>query len=508
MSTGLHLKILAALLALAGIGLTFYQVLLLGTPLKGSELADIWTVDARLSFSLPEPKAVELQMQLPPLGQGFDISNELFIARGYGQTVLDSGESRVVLWTARRVSGQQTMFYRFNLTRSLGRENDAPGETWREPIVVQDTEKTAMDALLAEIRQKSVDTVSFISTAAGKLDHARDDNVRLMLGGDQSVSNKLRVLELLLSQARIPMQRAHLLRLSDDGVQEPELWGRSYIEVTKENSAGWYYFNFKTISGGLPPDRLLWWTGTENMVKSPSGLRPRVSLHVSRDELPALSLKKMSAGHDFSLYSLPLSTQFIYKLMLMIPFGVLIILILRNMLGLETLGTFTPVLIALAFRETELVFGLIFFLAIIAAGLLLRAYLEQLKLQMLPRLSVVLTCVILLIIAVSMLSFKLGLNRGLSITLFPMVILTICIERLAVTWEERGGAQAFHVAVGTMIAASCVYAVLDLDWLSYLVFTFPGILLPVMAIMLALGRYSGYRLSELIRFKALLQRDK
>lgn len=499
-----HLKFLAVLLAVAGLSLTLYQVLVLGTPLREDELADIWTVDARVRFTLPEPKAVELQMQLPPLGQGFDISNELFIARGYGQTVLDSGDSRVVHWTARRASGQQTMFYRFTLTRSPSRDEAAPGETYRTAIVVQGTETTALEAILAEVRQKSVDTVSFISAAASKLEDTRDDNVRLLLGGDDSAPNKLRVLEILLSQAHIPMERAHLLRLNEGGAHELELWGRSYIEVSKENRSGWYYFNLKNLSPGLPEDRLLWWTGDSGMVHSVSNLRPRISLHITRDELPAISLQKLAGGHDFSLYSLPLSTQFTYRLMLMIPFGVFIILLLRNVVGLETLGTFTPVLIALAFRETELVFGLVFFSAIIAAGLLLRAYLEQLKLQMLPRLSVVLTCVILLIIVSSMISFKLGFNRGLSITLFPMVILTMCIERLAVTWEERGGAQAFRVTLGTLVGASCVYVVLDLGWLSYLVFTFPGLLLPVMAVMLALGRYSGYRLSELARFKALL----
>lgn len=33
-------------------------------------------------------------------------------------------------------------------------------------------------------------------------------------------------------------------------------------------------------------------------------------------------------------------------IMVMIPIGVLVILVLRNLVGLQTLGTFTPVLIA------------------------------------------------------------------------------------------------------------------------------------------------------------------
>ena len=504
--SGKHLKILAVLLAVLGLVVTLYQILALGTPLREGELADSWTIDARISFNVPEARAVELLFYLPPRGQGYDIGNELFIASGYGQTILDSGSGRAVHWTARKVGGQQTIFYRFNLSSSPEGADLAPGETWRVPLPVPGTDKIAVDALIADIRQKSMDTLSFIGTAASLMNDPRDDNVRLLLGADKSSLNKLRVLEMVLSQAHIPMEMAHTLRLDDEGGREPELWARSYIEVSKEQNAGWYYFNLETVSEGLPKDRLLWWTGDDPIIKSTSSVRPKVELHVSKEALPALSLHKLSEGRDFSLYSLPLSTQFSYRLMLMIPFGVFIILLLRNVGGLETLGTFTPVLIALAFRETGLIFGLIFFSMIIAAGLLLRAYLEQLRLQMLPRLSIVLTCVILLIIATSMFSFKLGFSRGLSVTLFPMVILTMCIERMSVTWEERGGAKALRIALGTLLAASCVYGVLDLAWLAYLVFTFPGILLILIAVMLALGRYSGYRLSELVRFKALLNR--
>ena len=39
--------------------------------------------------------------------------------------------------------------------------------------------------------------------------------------------------------------------------------------------------------------------------------------------------------------------------------------------------------------------------------------------------------------------------------------------------------------------------------LTYFVFTFPGVLLVLVGFMLAMGRYRGYRLTELMRFKAL-----
>ncbi len=228
----------------------------------------------------------------------------------------------------------------------------------------------------------------------------------------------------------------------------------------------------------------------------------------------AMRLAKLtdaSTDSDFlaySLYGLPLQTQQTFMIMVMIPIGVLVILILRNLIGLQTLGTFTPVLIALAFRETQLGFGIALFTVITALGLSLRSYLEHLKLQMLPRLSVVLTFVVVLIAAISLFSHKLGLERGLSVALFPMVILTMTIERLSITWEERGGSHAMKVAIGTLFAASLAHLIMSVPELTYFVFTFPAVLLVLVGFMLAMGRYRGYRLTELVRFKAFLKEEK
>ena len=40
-------------------------------------------------------------------------------------------------------------------------------------------------------------------------------------------------------------------------------------------------------------------------------------------------------------------------------------------------------------------------------------------------------------------------------------------------------------------------------WLEHLIFTFPELLLVVLALVVLAGRYTGYRLLELSRFKAM-----
>ena len=507
-SLTLHLKILIATLVTLGIAITAYQILVLGIPVTEDETDDLWNIDAKVEFVANPKDSVKVQMFVPPLSRDYISLNESFISNNYGVNVNRADGNRKVTWSARKANGNQTLYYRLVLTkRYSGEKGKVKGPMFRDSIVVEGPEKIAADALLAPIRQHSADVETFVSEAIRRVNNLSDDNVKLLLAGDTSVGNKARITETLLSIAHVPVEKVHTIRLVADQPQSPELWLRSF------NGKDWLYFNPETGEAGLPQDRLLWWTGNDNLITVEGGKKATVSFSLNNSEMNAIRLAKLTDENtdadflEYSLYGLPLQTQQTFMIMVMIPIGVLVILILRNLIGLQTLGTFTPVLIALAFRETQLGFGIVLFTIITALGLSLRSYLEHLKLQMLPRLSVVLTFVVVLIAAISLFSHKLGLERGLSVALFPMVILTMTIERLSITWEERGGSHAMKVALGTLFAASLAHIIMSVPELIYFVFTFPAILLILVGFMLAMGRYRGYRLTELIRFKAFLKED-
>ncbi|WP_374381509.1 osmotic stress tolerance membrane protein RloB [Pseudomonas fluvialis] len=502
----LHLKVLITLLVTLGVAITAYQIFVLGIPVTEDETDDLWNIDARIEFQASPREPVKLQMYVPPLNQDYVSLNESFISNNYGVSINRANGNRKVTWSARRANGKQTLYYRLVLTKRYS--GDRPiekGPIFRDSLPVAGAEKIAAEALLAPIRQHSADVETFISETIKRVNAKGDDNVKLLLGGDNSTANKARVIELLLSIAHVPLERLHTIRLVANQQQSPELWVRSF------NGEKWLYFNPDTGEQGLPADRLIWWTGADELLTLDGGKKAEVSFTLNNSEMNAIRLAKLTdentdaAFLEYSLYGLPLQTQQTYQIMIMIPIGVLVILILRNLGGLQTLGTFTPVLIALAFRETQLGFGILLFTLITALGLSLRSYLEHLKLQMLPRLSIVLTFVVVLIAIISLLSHKLGLERGLSVALFPMVILTMTIERLSITWEERGASHAFKVAVGTLIAATLAHLLMSIDELTYFIFTFPAVLLILVGFMLAMGRYRGYRLTELFRFKAFLK---
>jgi hypothetical protein len=84
-----------------------------------------------------------------------------------------------------------------------------------------------------------------------------------------------------------------------------------------------------------------------------------------------------------------------------------------------------------------------------------------------------------------------------------MVIMTMTIERMSIVWEERGPAEAIQQGLGSLVVAALAYLAMAAAYTEHLMFVFPELLLVLLAGSLLLGKYTGYRLVELGRFKAL-----
>ena len=269
----------------------------------------------------------------------------------------------------------------------------------------------------------------------------------------------------------------------------------------------WLYFDPVSGEQGLPDNFLLWYSGSGDIATLDGGtdLDARLSISESLAD-PLLLAQQRSRERDgllakLSLFSLPIQTQAVYAVLLLVPIGALAVALLRNVVGVQTFGTFMPVLIALAFRETRLLWGIGLFSMLVALGLGFRFYLERLRLLAVPRLSAVLIIVVLLMLAVSVISNQLGLDYGLSVALFPMVILAMTVERMSTVWEERGASDAIKQGLGSLLVATLAFLIMDTEIARHLVFVFPESLLIVLAVTLMIGRYTGYRLSELLRFQ-------
>lgn len=205
-----------------------------------------------------------------------------------------------------------------------------------------------------------------------------------------------------------------------------------------------------------------------------------------------------------SLTRLPQPMHKVVKILLLLPYGALLTSIIRNVVGIRTFGTFSPALLAMSFIYADWETGLMILLLVGSAGLVGRTLLERLRLLMVPRLSIILTVVILCVVfGVSLLDW-LALTPSAEAVLLPMVILTTLIERFYVTTEEDGLMFTIQLALGTLMVAVLCYLVLRWDEVGRFVLVYPEAHCFTIAAFIILGRYAGYRLTELWRFRDLV----
>lgn len=204
-----------------------------------------------------------------------------------------------------------------------------------------------------------------------------------------------------------------------------------------------------------------------------------------------------------SLHSLPLNMQSAFFTILLIPLGTLVLSFGRNIIGVKAFGIFTPILLTLFFLETSVVAGLIFFTFIVLLGFFQRYILDRFYLLAIPRLSILLTLVIISYTAFSLIAYQEGslFPGGAPLNYLPIVIITSFIERFSVHFIEEGAGNTLSALFGTIFISLLCYFLFSAEPLKLLLFNNPEILLIVIAVNILVGSYKGYRLSELTRFK-------
>ena len=91
----------------------------------------------------------------------------------------------------------------------------------------------------------------------------------------------------------------------------------------------------------------------------------------------------------------------------------------------------------------------------------------------------------------------------MTITFFPMIIIAWTIERMSILWEEEGPVEVLAQGGGSLLVAVIAYLLMQSALLKHLTFNFPELNLVLLALILAMGQYTGYKLTELRRFRAM-----
>jgi len=195
------------------------------------------------------------------------------------------------------------------------------------------------------------------------------------------------------------------------------------------------------------------------------------------------------------------------NLILVLPVIAAIIVIVRTIVGIETFGTFSPVIVALAFLTTGLQWGAAIFAVIVGAGAFVRVGLQHVRLQLVARLAILIAVVAGIMAGLTVIGASFGIGALMNVSIFPMVIMSNVIENFTTSQAEFGTREAVRLTINTLGLAALCYLAIETTGLQSILLAFPELLIGAIVIDVVLGKWRGLRLFEYLRFLDLTKRS-
>lgn len=506
MSPKWKLITVVSLLILLGSGLACYKVRSLGVPFWKGEQVNEWQVEARVSFVATGGK-VKAQLSLPTSAVEQKNGQEAGSLGYHYNLGKNLGES-IAVWSADNRQEAQALYFRVRFPDSIR----SGGEPIPAELQSTDAENPDLTGSLGEAANNIVNRAKAISTDPDSLLISLFDQIKTGESSQEFVlvkrhyekefkRNAAMTMGIdLLAIAGVPARVAYGVRLDEEmGSQAP-------IPLVEYYDGAYWKVRDPAEPGAVLDGRsiFVWHRGGGPLLDVTGGENSRIAFTVVRDRIPLARLTDLSDSPLMvsTILGLPVAERAAFRYIVLIPLGAFVVVLMRNIIGVPTLGTFMPVLLALALLEIPLLRGLSMFAVIVTAGLWFRFLLSRLNLLVVPRVAACVVIVTLLMIMMTVVGYRMGMSGGVQITLFPMIILAWTIERMSLIWEEEGKRSAITQVAGSLVVSVLAYLFMRVPQIQYWAFYFPELLLVLLAGILMIGRYTGYRVSELIRFKS------
>lgn len=485
---------------------SYYKVKYWGFTFSPKKTTDVWTIDAKVSFK-PISDNVEISLAVPNNKDSFEILSEEIVGEGY-DILHDKKESRIV-FKGQNKKGKQNVYYRLNIfdAESGVVELEKPKKIKR-PIFSQEEEFMMFKIWeLAELQegnkvQRAIKAVNL---------EVANPTMSLVLPMKHTQKEFAEKIINVLAFKRIPARIARALKLEEGKKTEQT---EIMVEAFYDNK--WSLYDLGSAQIGLPKNWIVFQRGGVSQLDVFGGEDSKVRFSVLKSVATPLKMAEYRARNssglvlpfEYSVYSLPVLEQNTLKWLMIFPLAILVVVIMRNVIGVSTMGTFTPMLLAMALVKTGFISGLACFSVMIFLGLLMRGVVARMNLLLVPRISFVVIFVILLIQVLTIVGYRLNYEIISSAIFFPIIITAWIIERASITWEEDGAKNTIKEIFNTLMTAIVTYFVISNEFVRHFMFAFNEFNIVIMFVVMLLGTYTGYRLTELARFAPLVNKVK
>jgi len=507
--------ITSAVLALIAALCFYFRISFGGQTIRPEFDRVLWRIETGMTISGKGAHG-RVRLTMPKDNERQTIYNENFEndSMSFQITENERTKNRIGVWQTEILDGTKSLKYTLSaqlndqaflippeLTLDPFPTESVPKEylLWLNPSdYIQSDSKTVQRYLKKAIgREKNVAMVmrKIFDFVRGQVDYKSDkkskDALETLKALTADCGGQARAMAALSRAAGIPSRIVGGLILEPGVKQITHVWIENYIDGQ--------WIPFDTVNNyfaEIPKHYLELYHGDVALLRHAGLSKIDYYFNVTYESMPPVD-------QPWSLYVLPVHFHNLTKTALLIPIGALLVAISRLIIGIPTFGTFGPVLLAIAFQEVSLIPGLIFVFIVLSINIFIRRMLDQLKILIIPKLAILVTTVVIILISVMMISVELGARKMLYISVFPIIIMTWITERFSVLQIEDGTMAAIKSSLGTVFVAIITYAIMDFSALKIYLFAFPEILLVNVSALLLLGRYTGIRLLELKRFRDL-----
>lgn len=504
-------------------GLIIYKIVFLGYNFKSIVPQVNYDVTlSMISHGFGEP--IKIQTFLPISDTRQNIIQEVNNSPGFTYELFSEVGGRVGCWTSENPQGINQITYSFTasgqamlyqINESIIIPEKYP-ESFQKYLIA--TSAIQVDhPVITEIYQKVVpDTKSILGILKAIFNYSYGlkpahfkgltDAVTAAKLGEASCNGKSRLFAALARKANIPTRLVGGIILENSTKKVSHQWVETFING--------YWVPFDTLNNHfaeIPENYLVLYRGDEMLFKHSSDInfdysfKIRKNLYAQSNFIAGLGEHPLNAYNVWAAFTeigIPLS---LLKIIIMIPLGSFILVILRNIIGLETFGTFLPALIAAACRESGFLWGMIGFILIIAVVSLIHHPMERWGLLHTPKMSILLISVVTVMLALTVIGVKMKLYELSHISLFPIAVLAITSERFALLLVEEGLKTSLKVMLTTILAVGLCFLAMNSLAMESLFLAFPELFLILIVLNLWLGRWIGIRLTEIKRFRWLLR---
>ena len=314
---------------------------------------------------------------------------------------------------------------------------------------------------------------------------------------------KARLLTTLARAAKMPARVVMGILLEEKSEVTPHYW----VEIYQKDE--WLAYDpSEGYNNGVPYNYLALRKNAENIISQPlTVLVKHADLETVQRDVTVNLLTSMEKKFSdiLDLTRLSMSTRLTLGFLLLLPLGALLTVFIRQVVGPDVYGTFTPTFLAIAFTQVGWKAGLILLVLVTIIGVIGRTFTAKLGLNRVSRLTLVLTLVSISMVFSVSLMVHYGLVTDGNVVLLPIVILTSMIDKIYRLADSDGAKVAMTRLFWTFVVAAIVANILQMETLGLWLVEFPEAHLMTAAFVILMSQYHGTRVMRRMGLSWMLE---